>query len=411
MGVKMFAPRLTTGFENDKLNADICAKERLFVNYTDLDKHLRTNSVHENATLNDHNKPEHGVVYSDEEIEKYVTSVKSLMESAQINSQGEIILYYTVKNSGKLGPSPLIPGTEQLLIAGDVELEQTGIAKWLIIQRHNRYYYCFIHRHSFIEINYLYSGECKNIINGVEYMMRPGDIVIMEPGCTHEIKWLGENDILINILLLPAFAETVLEKTLAGGGEIAEFMISALYNRTYKSNFLFVKGTKNERIRQAINNLLCEYFDKEVVSAELLIDVYIQELFALIVRENKIHPENIVFAYRPNSLVSNLVQYVRNNCVTCTRESVAAHFKYSGSRISNILSENIGYGFVHLRNNFRLDLVERKLRTTSIPVKRIADECGFSNYTQFYKLYRSYFGRLPREEMQDEQLDTHVGKV
>ena len=57
----------------------------------------------------------------------------------------------------------------------------------------------------------------------------------------------------------------------------------------------------------------------------------------------------------------------------------------------------MGKGVIELRNEFRLNLVERKLHASNRSVRSIAEECGFSNMTQFYRLYKRTFGRMPRK--------------
>lgn len=361
-----------------------------------LDRLLRENSPDEKALLTSANKQPYNISFSEEEIRTLIEADLERKNFSEATAD-TFFIHYAIKKTQKPGPSP-IPINKDLYTYGiKLQTDDQGTGKWLAILRHNRYYYCTNHRHTFIEMNYLYSGECVNIANGIRQHMQAGDILIMEPGCRHEVGWLNENDILINILLFPVFTEAIWDRTVTGSSIISEFLISALSKGAVKSNFLFIKSRDNKRIQNTVINLLGEYYGEHDIASDVLIDTYAQELFALLMRESKVHPENISYAYKPNSVFASMMEYIKENCITCTRESVAKEFSYSVSGMRRILYEHTGCGFVQLRNNFRLDLAEKRLNATNLPVKRIAEECGFSNYTQFYKLYKEYFGRFPRQ--------------
>lgn len=254
------------------------------------------------------------------------------------------------------------------------------------------------HTHTFIEMNYMYSGSCTNIVDGKSIEMKTGDVVIMKPGSVHRIVWTGENDILVNIILLPHASATILNKTLVGESQLSAFLVDAVYSETMTPNHLYLKLSQTPFITNTINLLMCEYFDPDQIAAEFMVGSYLQGIFALIWRESVLRPDIAVYYKKPSSILADIIAYIKDNCVTCTRESTAAHFGYSGSRISNILTEGVGRSFVQLRNEFRMELAEQYLSSTSLSVRSIAEECGFSNMNQFYKNYKNYYGRLPREQ-------------
>jgi AraC-like DNA-binding protein len=268
------------------------------------------------------------------------------------------------------------------------------------VQRHPRFQDFFEHSHSFVEINYVYSGACRNIVNGNCISMQEGDFLVMAPGCRHKIEPLGENDLLINFLFLPIYAEVILDKVIPGKSRIAEFLVSSMYSAASKSNYVFFETHGNDDLSNIADDIMREYFDQDPETSEALIECLMHELFILLWRHNIRHPEKVTYAFQPNSTIAMIVNYIKENSVTCTRESTAKHFAYSPNHLSNLLIENIGKGFVQLRNEFRLDLAKRKLFSTGQSVRSIADECGFTNITQFYKLYKDTFGKLPREESQ-----------
>ncbi len=274
--------------------------------------------------------------------------------------------------------------------------EKEGVRKWLNVQRHGRFNSNYDHTHSFIEINYMYSGSCTNMVDGKEIRMEAGDFIIMKPGSSHRIVWAGENDLLMNIILLPHAADVILDKVLVGTSELSAFLVEALYSQESRSNYLFLRTRGVERIRNAMANLMCEYYGEAKPTTEVLVACYLQEVFALLWKESIECPENVLYANRPSPLVSDIISYIQDNCVSCTRETLAKHFGYSGSRVSNLLTEHIGRSLVELRNEFRMEIADKLLSASDMTVRKVAEECGYTNITQFYKVYKERFGKLPR---------------
>jgi len=275
-----------------------------------------------------------------------------------------------------------------------------GVERWLCIQKNPRFVTHVDHMHTYFEINYMYSGVCVNIVDGHRIVMEPGDFVFMKPGSVHSILKTRETDILVNIILMPHAASAILDKTLIGANDLSSFIIEALYSDTTRPNHLFLKMRNTESIQDAMARLMCEYFDPDQVAAEVLAESYLRTVFALLWRESTLNPEKAVYAKKPNSMVAEIISYIHENCVDCTRYSVADHIGYNSNYISSLLVEHTGKSFVTIRNGFRMERAEKLLSSTDIPVRDVAEQCGFTNITQFYKVYREYFGRLPRKENQ-----------
>src|SRR5690554_4496676 len=69
------------------------------------------------------------------------------------------------------------------------------------IRKHNRFAPMPLHSHSFIEINYIYSGRCVQWINDEKVVLLEGQVCLLDTGVFHRIEMMEENDILINIIM------------------------------------------------------------------------------------------------------------------------------------------------------------------------------------------------------------------
>ncbi|MCC3378225.1 AraC family ligand binding domain-containing protein [Paenibacillus farraposensis] len=68
-----------------------------------------------------------------------------------------------------------------------------------MLSKHHRFADMPLHNHDFIEMNYMYSGKCRQMIDGKEIGLEQGQICIIDTHVPHSIYALGENDILVNL--------------------------------------------------------------------------------------------------------------------------------------------------------------------------------------------------------------------
>ena len=320
-----------------------------------------------------------------------------------------IVLSYTSARTNML-QRPMDGESESVVLhSRELKAEIQGIRKWMMIQKHPRFGVTFEHSHSFVEINYCYSGTMTNIVNGHPYVMQAGDLMFMEPGCNHRIGFVGENDIMINFVLFPTAMATLIDKVIPGDSKLSRFLLAALERGFGKNNYVSIHAGEDRHIVRILKEIICEYLEEGRAASEAIVGFLVQELFARLWRLSEEKPDLIEYGYQPDNKAVQILNYIREHAVDCTRESVAEHFGYSGSRISNLLTEQFGKSFVALRNEIRLEMIEEKLNTTDLPVQMIAEEFGISNQTHFYRMYREHFGKRPREKKKDEHFDSNAG--
>ena len=49
-----------------------------------------------------------------------------------------------------------------------------------------------MHAHDRVEIYYFISGSCRYSVEGNEYILKPGDVMLMQPSETHHLKVMGD---------------------------------------------------------------------------------------------------------------------------------------------------------------------------------------------------------------------------
>lgn len=87
--------------------------------------------------------------------------------------------------------------------------EEDLIKEYKDIHAHQyfRYVPAFLHKHDFFEIIYVYSGTCRNYLDGKEIILGKGDIIIIPPFMRHATFCPRKDDIAVifwlgNLLLI-----------------------------------------------------------------------------------------------------------------------------------------------------------------------------------------------------------------
>lgn len=71
----------------------------------------------------------------------------------------------------------------------------------IIFTCHPRFGEALEHHHDYIEMVYVFSGECHQRINGKDMVMKKGDVCILDTNVLHSIEPASEDDLIINCLM------------------------------------------------------------------------------------------------------------------------------------------------------------------------------------------------------------------
>ena len=88
----------------------------------------------------------------------------------------------------------------------------------------------------------------------------------------------------------------------------------------------------------------------------------------------------------PGGPGGEIAAYLRKHaCEACTLEELSLRFRYSKNQIINRMKQDYGMTPLEYRNLHRMKRAEWLLRVTATPLSRIAEECGYGEYSQFLK--------------------------
>lgn len=254
------------------------------------------------------------------------------------------------------------------------------------------------HRHSFIEMLYVYSGSCVQWVNGIQIPMTEGDACILDTNVYHSFESVGKNDIILDCLMRKSYFDSTFISQLANNDLISSFFIHAISQDKNYNQYILFHAQKSRILRQMITNVLCEYFDKGICS-DNLINSYMVIIFTELLRVYKLDMdmEEAALNSTGEADIGAIIRYIRKHCRTITLEATARKFNFHPSTLCTILKKYGGTKFTDLVHTARLEHACLQLQNTDMTIENIVNDVGYSNITFFYRIFKQYYGVTPSE--------------
>ncbi len=250
--------------------------------------------------------------------------------------------------------------------------------------------YVEVHHHDFYEVYFLLSGKVAYWVDGRIIHMTPGDLLFINPMELHRPLPDPEEPVCERFVLW-------INKEYLEGLSTAQFSLAACFDSSRPDHSHHIRPGASERavLAARLGELVQEYYGKDPGS-----DISAQGVFLqLMVQLNRIARRNDGFreAEELSALVRGAMQYIGENISSpLSLEDIAGHLFVSKYHLSHAFSAEVGvsvYRYIMLR---RL-LLARQLLADREPAGQVCRSCGFSDYTSFYRAFKSEYGISPRE--------------
>lgn len=263
------------------------------------------------------------------------------------------------------------------------------------IRPHTRFIAFPSHKHNYIEIIYMCSGQTVHTINGnTEIILHAGDLLFLNQHCFHAIEPAGENDIAVNFVILPEFFDVAFDM-LGEENAISNFIISSLKNEEKDASFLHFKVADVLPVQNLVDNLVWGIMNKEEN------DVHISQLtMGLLFVQLLKHTDRLEDGEEGGShriTAMKAVKYIEENYRPASLTFLADQLGLSVSALSKIIKKYTGFTFKELLQVKRLSRATQLLSETSLPVTDIIYAVGYDNTSYFHRIFREKYGMSPFE--------------
>lgn len=232
-----------------------------------------------------------------------------------------------------------------------------------------------MHIHNAYELLYFLDGDATHVIEDRKYKLKKGDLILIRPGRYHFIQidstsryervnilFDGEKHHVEGLELIP---EPV---------EIVNLEDNPLAKDIFGKCDVYSQICTEEMFTRVLSHLL----------SELFYNLYsFPHTFSK--ESDRISP-----------LISSALQYINDHLATITGiEEIANHLFVSESYLFRLFKKDLHSTPKKYILEKRLLMAQKMLSAGEKPA-RVAERCGFSDYTTFYRNYTSFFGHSPK---------------
>lgn len=266
-----------------------------------------------------------------------------------------------------------------------------------------------LHVHPYIELVYVYQGNCTIRIEEQSIRLAQGGIVIINKHTPHTVLEPGDNDIVIDIKFRRDFLSAAFLNRLTGKSIISEFLIQSLIDKRRTSPYLHFPLEGVGKTSQIMEQLLCEYFDRGICSHDI-IHSYLVILFTELIRHANDTSQPLHGRSREDAATVEFLRYIEEHYQDCSLTGMAARYNYHPNALSAMLKKATGRSFKDLLQLQRLNKAALYLANTDRPVAEIAEEVGYSSLSFFHKKFKEVFRETPRQyrDKRDLTQQTHI---
>lgn len=264
---------------------------------------------------------------------------------------------------------------------------------YITVKRHSRFQTYPLHYHDWVEINYMYDGSCKQIINNQVYSLEKGQVLLIDSDTIHTIEPLGESDILINIIINKDYFNSNFFNRIASDKILSRFFINSITDGTSHDSFILFHSENSRRLPFFMDEFFCEWYSPSTVSLEMLNNLLSLIIIELInVYEDDLSKNNDLL--KKNSIIP-VLRYIETNYQKCSLKSTADFFKMNGNYLSSQLKKYTGMTFIELLHQEKIRSAKILLKNSELSISDISHYIGYENISFFYKKFKSICGCLP----------------
>ena len=265
-----------------------------------------------------------------------------------------------------------------------------------------------LHRHEFLQINYVNMGKGIHVVNNHEFDIVKGDIFVIPPYVPHEIKAReGDSAEIFEFEFEPKFineqfnsfeqAESFMDFAYIEPFLVSENLVRPRFN---------VVGKMQVEVEGILNDALDEYTQRRP-GYVLMIKSLLLKLLVLVGREftsDLQHSETRkIYDNHRDTILRALTFIEAHYSEELSIEKVSKKFLLSSSYFSYLFKSITSKTFTEYVNGIRIAKASEMLIRSDKKVLSICHEVGFRSINHFNRMFRQIVGVSPTEYMRNNQ--------
>ncbi len=240
-----------------------------------------------------------------------------------------------------------------------------------------------MHIHDLCEIYFFISGDVEYLVEGSKYPLSENSLMIMRPAEAHAPKIAGRSTYeryAINFSI--SFAATI---------DPDGWLTKAFTERPLGKNNMFSSSEMDMSLVRKLFSEMCG--DNDDYGKRLTINTHLITLLDMLSRA---WSEKKKSGHKRQSVTERIVMYVNEHLTEdISVPKLAEHFYLSTSQFNRVFRQATGAAPWEYVVKKRLTLAKELLKN-GISAHEAADNCGFKDYSVFYRAYNRHFGHPPK---------------
>ena len=263
--------------------------------------------------------------------------------------------------------------------------------KLITLRPHTRFIDFPEHRHDYVEMIYMCSGQTTHLINGKEICLQQGELLMLGQSALHAVKRAQEQDVAINFIVLPDFFTTTL--SLMGEEEtpLRRFLVDSLCGQNTGPGYLHFHISREKPLQNLIENLIYvltwETPNRRKISQMTMATLFLQLMGSA---------QMLCAGDDDEAAVLKVLRYVETEYVGGSLSEVAQMLHYDVCWLSREIKRKTGKNYTQILQEKRLAQAAFLLKNTNRKISDISLAVGYENVSYFHRIFAEAFGRSPR---------------
>jgi AraC-like DNA-binding protein/mannose-6-phosphate isomerase-like protein (cupin superfamily) len=253
-----------------------------------------------------------------------------------------------------------------------------------------------VHDHNHFELILIRKGRGQHVINGNRFAYQSGDVFFLGPLDNH--YFVVDN---MTSFCCLSFTELYMGKLTTLGTD-SWFQIR---ERGRATSQLLTGSIVTDRIEQQNLNvlveiILTEHSNLHQLVSNPIVEALMKTILSLVDRQLVQHQGLGSSSVTATSLMQRIGMYISHHITMpdhLRMEKMADVFNYSISHLCALFKQQAGESINQYIIRYKLQLVETRLRLSTMSISQIADEFGFTDICHLNKLFKRYYHTTPTE--------------
>lgn len=261
------------------------------------------------------------------------------------------------------------------------------------IRKHTRFMAYPLHKHNYIELIYVYSGQMITHIDENTITLQKGQLLLINQNIEHSIDFTGENDLIFNFIIrkeMLSFLTSVLEEE----NVLNDFIFNSLYSYENIGEYLFFEKSSeiaNTYMESIITHLYQPTLNNKL-ELKLLLGLFMSELMN--------HPESIQ-GYSKKTYekveLSKVYKYISLNYAHASLHELASQMHMRDDQLSKFIKKMTNTTFMNLLKEERFRHCEELLKSSHYTIEEIICLVGYENESYFYRTFKQKYHMTPKK--------------